>query len=108
MHLKTIIKYLLSFFSVAVFLAVTSGFTVYTHYCNDTATKKQSIVTSQASCEHHNDVTNSYNAYDVLSSCATGCRISLESDECCTDEKQYLMILSSRQLLWKIKGFFVL
>ncbi len=90
--MKILIKYLLSFFSVAVFLAVTSGFTVYTHYCNDTATKKQSIVASQASCEHHNDVANSYNAYDVLSSCATGCHMSSESDECCTDEKQYYKI----------------
>ena len=78
--------------SVAAFLAVTSGFTVYTHYCSDTTTKKQSIVASQATCEHKHDISKLHDGHNILSSCATNCHIDSESNECCTDEKQYYRI----------------
>ena len=81
---------MLSFLSVAAFLAVTSGFTVYTHYCTDTTLKKQSIVASQATCEHDHNVSKSHYMHDLLSSCSTNC--NLISDECCTDEKQFFKL----------------
>ena len=89
--LKNIIKYLFSFLCIAAFLAVTSGFTVYTHYCNDTEIKQHSIV-SNVTCQHNHDISKSHNIHDILSSCNEDCNIESESNECCTDEKQYYKI----------------
>lgn len=89
--MKILIKYLLSFFSVALFLLATSGFTVYTHYCSDTAKKKQSLIASQIACSHKSDVSKSYEIHDLLSSCCTAntCHTASEPNECCTDANQF-------------------
>ena len=88
-RLKILIKYLISFLSVVVFLAVTSGFTVYTHYCSGTAIKKQSIVESHNSCDHNID---DLNLHKAMSSCESDCCAEMESNDCCTDVKEYYKI----------------
>jgi len=74
----------MSFLSVTVFLAVTSGFTVYTHYCSNTTQKQQSIVESHNSCEHDN-----LNLHDYKHGCETDCCVELSTNKCCTDKKEY-------------------
>ncbi len=86
LSLKILIKYLMSFLSVAVFLAVTSGFTVYTHYCSSTTIKQQSIVESHNSCEHNHD---HLNLHDEMLGCETDCCVELRTNKCCTDKKEY-------------------
>jgi len=76
----------MSFLSVAVFLAVTSGFTVYTHYCSNTTQKQQSIVESHNSCEHNHD---HLNLHDAMLGCEADCCVKLRTNKCCTDKKEY-------------------
>lgn len=78
-----------SFLSVAIFLAVTSGFTVYTHYCSSTAIKQQSIVESHNTCEHNID---NLNLHDVMLGCESYCCAEMEPNDCCTDVKEYYKI----------------
>ncbi len=92
LRLKNIIKYIFSFLSIAAFLAVTSGFTVYTHYCNDTEIKQHSIVVSNVTCQHNHDISKSHNIHNILSSCTENCNIESKSNECCTDKEQYYKI----------------
>ena len=77
---------MISFLSVAIFLAVTSGFTVYTHYCSSTTIKQQSIVESHNSCEHNID---NLNLHDAMLGCETDCCVEFGTNECCTDKKEY-------------------
>lgn len=83
MILKTLITYLNSFFWVAVFLIVTSGFTVYTHNCNATSVTKHSLFESLATCNHIADIQN------IHSCCNTNNHIATNCNKCCSDKKQF-------------------
>ncbi len=76
----------MSFLSVAVFLAVTSGFTVYTHYCSSTTLKQQSIIESHNLCKHDIDSASLHNVMDY---CDDNCCAEPESNDCCTNNKEY-------------------
>ena len=91
MSLKILITYLFSFFSIAAFLGVTSGFTVYTHYCNDTEIIVHSLIESQVACNHMTNDSN-HEMHDVLSGCSTDCQLESNSNECCSDNKQFYKI----------------
>jgi len=91
MSLKIFITYLFSFFSVAAFLGVTSGFTIYTHYCTDTSIINHSLLESQIEC-NHKTIETTHEVHDMQSSCTSHCTIESQSDECCTDNEQFYKI----------------
>ena len=89
--MKILITYLFSIFSVAVFLGVTSGFTVYSHYCNDTAIINHCLIESQAICNHP-DVVADCKIQNTHSCCKTDNHIATTSNNCCTDNKHFYKI----------------
>ena len=79
-----------SFFSVAAFLGVTSGFTVYSHYCIDTAIINHSLIESQATCNHHEVTT--CEVQPIHSCCKTDNYIATNSHNSCSDNKEFYKI----------------
>jgi len=89
--LKILITYLFSIFSVVAFLGVTSGFTVYTHYCNNTAILNHSLIESQATCNHPDEVADC-EIQNAHSCCKIDNHTATKSNNCCTDNKHFYKI----------------
>lgn len=91
---KSLLTYILTLFSIVLFLTATTGVKMYSHYCSMSNTEHSSLFESEATCGHHT-LSEEVKPLEKKSCCSIQLQTETSADtdkDCCTDDSQYYRI----------------
>ncbi len=107
--MNNLLKYLFGIFSVLVFLAATTGITVYSHYCSSSEVEETSLFKSLAECEHYTKSSKTIQSKTGKSCCHADSHCEAPQavkDDCCSNESQFFRVsddfTTSSEEQWKV------